>query len=463
MDRKVNTKEKSISISIFYLKYIMYMIISILLICVIDFLFFYVLINLGLVYPANYAEKQIKNAQGMIEDADTITEDLIPDLCQYVVFGLDGNVKAANMGENNIKEAWDAVNGKYFSSLAVFYKVIKRKNEYCVLRYKIIPQYTSSFLRKYLLPPQTLLSISLVIFILASVIAVSIRFGCVFKNKLTPLILTAQEIQNQNLDFSVGTVNIKEVNDVLEAMDKMRSTLKYSLESQWKAEQMRKEQISALSHDLKTPLSIIRGNAELLYDTSLTEEQAEYIAYIEESSLKMQDYIKMLIEITKSDNLASPEFQETSIDSFAQDIKEQAERLCLVNNIKLQWIYKCGEEKIYIDKNLLERAIINVLLNATEYSPQEGTITFEIYYKDESVVFSVSDMGKGFNDEALKYAKIQFYMEDSSRSSKIHYGIGLYFADTVVKQHGGSLVLKNLEGQSGARVIISIPLEQLLI
>lgn len=463
MDRKVNTKEKSISISIFYLKYIMYMIISILLICVIDFLFFYVLINLGLVYPANYAEKQIKNAQGMIEDADTITEDLIPDLCQYVVFGLDGNVKAANMGENNIKEAWDAVNGKYFSSLAVFYKVIKRKNEYCVLRYKIIPQYTSSFLRKYLLPPQTLLSISLVIFILASVIAVSIRFGCVFKNKLTPLILTAQEIQNQNLDFSVGTVNIKEVNDVLAAMDKMRSTLKYSLESQWKAEQMRKEQISALSHDLKTPLSIIRGNAELLYDTSLTEEQAEYIAYIEESSLKMQDYIKMLIEITKSDNLASPEFQETSIDSFAQDIKEQAERLCLVNNIKLQWIYRCDEEKIYIDKNLLERAIINVLLNATEYSPQEGTITFEIYYKDESVVFSVSDMGKGFNEEALKYAKIQFYMEDSSRSSKIHYGIGLYFADTVVKQHGGSLVLKNLEGQSGARVIISIPLEQLLI
>lgn len=463
MDRKVNTKEKSISISIFYLKYIMYMIISILLICIIDFLFFYVLINLGLVYPANYAEKQIKNVQGMIEDADTITEDLIPDLCQYVVFGLDGNVKAANMGENNIKEAWDAVNGKYFSSLAVFYKVIKRKNEYCVLRYKIIPQYTSSFLRKYLLPPQTLLSISLVIFILASVIAVSIRFGCVFKNKLTPLILTAQEIQNQNLDFSVGTVNIKEVNDVLAAMDKMRSTLKYSLESQWKAEQMRKEQISALSHDLKTPLSIIRGNAELLYDTSLTEEQAEYIAYIEESSLKMQDYIKMLIEITKSDNLASPEFQETSIDSFAQDIKEQAERLCLVNNIKLQWIYKCGEEKIYIDKNLLERAIINVLLNATEYSPQKGTITFEIYYKDESVVFSVSDMGKGFNDETLKYAKIQFYMEDSSRSSKIHYGIGLYFADTVVKQHGGSLVLKNLEGQSGARVIISIPLEQLLI
>lgn len=463
MDRKVNTKEKSISISIFYLKYIMYMIISILLICIIDFLFFYVLINLGLVYPANYAEKQIKNAQGMIEDADTITEDLIPDLCQYVVFGLDGNVKATNMGEDNIKEAWDVVHGKFDNSSPVFYKVIKRKNEYCVLRYKIIPQYTSSFLRKYLLPPQTLLSISLVIFILASVIAVSVRFGCVFKNKLTPLILTAQEIQNQNLDFSVGTVNIKEVNDVLEAMDKMRSTLKYSLESQWKAEQMRKEQISALSHDLKTPLSIIRGNAELLYDTSLTEEQAEYIAYIEESSLKMQDYIKMLIEITKSDNLASPEFQETSIDSFAQDIKEQAERLCLVNNIKLQWIYRCGEEKIYIDKNLLERAIINVLLNATEYSPQEGTITFEIYYKDESVVFSVSDMGKGFNDEALKYAKIQFYMEDSSRSSKIHYGIGLYFADTVVKQHGGSLVLKNLEGQSGARVIISIPLEQLLI
>lgn len=462
MDRKIRPK-KSISISIFYMKYILYMVISILLICIMGFFFINALINIGIVYPANHVEKQIKNMQVRIETADTVTKDLIPDLCQYVVFELDGNIKAGNTNKDCIKEAWDAVNGKYISSFAVFYKVIKRKNEYCVLRYKIIPQYTSPFLRKYLLPPQTLFSIIIVVLILFCVIVIAIRFGCVFKKRLTPLILIAQEIQNQNLDFSVGTVNIKEINDVLKAMDKMRDALKNSLESQWKAEQMRKEQISALSHDLKTPLSVVRGNAELLYDTNPTEEQAEYIGYIEESSLQMQDYIKMLIEITKSDNIVSPEFKETCIASFAQDIKKQAEKLCLVNNINLQWKYKCSIERFYIDKNLLERALINILLNAVEYSPKEEAITFEIYEKDESVVFSISDTGKGFSDEALKYAKVQFYMEDSSRSSKTHYGIGLYFADTVVKQHGGSLVIKNLYGRSGARVIINIPLEQILI
>ncbi len=365
------------------------------------------------------------------------------------------------MSEEYTKEAWDAVNGEFFSYFAIFYKVIERKNEYCVLRYRIIPQYASCFLRKYLLPPQTLLSIIIVASVLASVIAISARFGYILKNKLTPIIVTAQKIQNQNLGFTVGTTNIKEINNVLAAMDKMRSTLKHSLENQWKAEQMRKEQISALSHDLKTPLSIVRGNAELLYDTNPTEEQAGYINYIEENTLKMQDYIKMLIEITKSDSIANPEFKETGIASFAQNIKEQAEGLCLINNINLKWKYNCSREKFYIDKSLLERAILNILLNAAEYSPQGSTITCEIYDKDKNTVFAISDMGQGFSNEALKYAKMQFYMDDSSRSTKTHYGIGLYFADNVVKQHRGSLVLINLDKRPGAKVIINIPASRL--
>lgn len=390
MDRKIKRKEKNISISVLYLKYILYMVISILLIFIIGFCVIDALIVLGMVYPANYAEKQIKSVQDKIENASDITEELIPDLCQYVVFSLDGTIKSGNISKNSADEAWDAVNGK-FASYSVFHKVIKRKNEYCVLRYQIVPQYTSSFLRKHIPPPQTLFSIGIVVLVLADVIVIATRFGYVLKKKLAMLILTAQEIQSQNLDFSVGTVNIREINDVLSAMDKMRRTLKHSLESQWKAEQIRKEQISALSHDLKTPLSIVRGNAELLYDTNPTKEQTGYINYIEESTLKMQDYIKMLIEITKSDSIASPKFRETSIASFAENIKKQAERLCLLNNVNLKWEYRCNRKTFYIDKDLLERAIINVLLNAVEYSPSDGTITFEVYNRDNSVVFSVSD------------------------------------------------------------------------
>lgn len=70
-------------------------------------------------------------------------------------------------------------------------------------------------------------------------------------------------------------------------------------------------------------------------------------------------------------------------------------------------------------------------------------------------------MGQGFSNEALKYAKMQFYMDDSSRSTKTHYGIGLYFADNVVKQHRGSLVLINLDKRPGAKVIINIPASRL--
>lgn len=144
MDRKIKRKEKNISISVLYLKYILYMVISILLIFIIGLCVIDALIVLGMVYPANYAEKQIKSVQDKIENASDITEELIPDLCQYVVFSLDGTIKSGNISKNNADEAWDAVNGK-FASYSVFHKVIKRKNEYCVLRYQIVPQYTSSF------------------------------------------------------------------------------------------------------------------------------------------------------------------------------------------------------------------------------------------------------------------------------------------------------------------------------
>lgn len=99
-------------------------------------------------------------------------------------------------------------------------------------------------------------------------------------------------------------------------MDKMRKELKLSLENQWKAEQSRKEQISALAHDLKTPLTIIRGNAEILFDTSPTEEQAESIHFIEESSLQMQSYIKMLIELAKDTDLYNLQYQTLSFLDF---------------------------------------------------------------------------------------------------------------------------------------------------
>ena len=80
----------------------------------------------------------------------------------------------------------------------------------------------------------------------------------------------------------------------------MRTALKDSLERQWKTEQEKNRQMAALAHDIKTPLTVVRGNAELLSEKALAAEQKNYVGYIINSALQMQDYVQTLIEATKS-------------------------------------------------------------------------------------------------------------------------------------------------------------------
>lgn len=131
-----------------------------------------------------------------------------------------------------------------------------------------------------------------------------------------------------------------------DALDHMRLALKQSLYKQWYEDKMRQDQLSALAHDLKTPLTIIRGNTELLFDTSLSAEQRECAEYIENSSLQMQDYVQALIEAAKSWDSFQPCMKKVNLDSLLLELKNQIDGLCAVNNITLHW--DCGQYPAYI-------------------------------------------------------------------------------------------------------------------
>jgi K+-sensing histidine kinase KdpD len=102
------------------------------------------------------------------------------------------------------------------------------------------------------------------------------------------------------------------------------------------------------------------------------------------------------------------------------------------------------------------RALSNVLSNAVEHTPSSGVITFKTVEENDYMMFSISDTGNGFSAEALKYAATQFYMDNHSRNSKSHFGIGLFVADSVAKQHEGQLILENDKTTGGAMVTIKI-------
>lgn len=127
-----------------------------------------------------------------------------------------------------------------------------------------------------------------------------------------------------------------------------------------------------------------------------------------------------------------------------------------VKQLKTEFDEKDLPDTISIDASFMQRAIINVVSNAVDYSPEHGTIWFSVSAKDNKIRFTVTDSGKGFSPEDLRNATNQFYQGDFSRSSKLHYGMGLFIADSIVKQHGGTLVIANSSTTGGGMVSIEI-------
>lgn len=466
--REKKKKDRAVSLGVFYLKYIVRLIIGVLLIVGIMIIFFGMLLYSNIVYPANYAEKQAKAAYESIRERRKVEEEMIPELVQYVVFSENGDVISGNMKKKNVEKArerwqaavlYDSFNTVHAVSAQIgmnYYDIIKLEQDYCILQYKIMVQYQSAFLRNHFPPPEIMMIIVTVVLTLFYTAFSAFCFGRALKEKLNLLIGATEKIQDNNLDFTILSSKIKEIDTVLDSMDKMRTALKESLETQWKSEQQKREQIAALAHDLKTPLTLIRGNAELLSDMEPDGEQKECIACIEDSSLQMQTYVQMMIEAVTSESILRIQKKSMDFSSFLRKMQEKCRGLCTVGQVTLEWSYDYHAQTLYADEMFLTRALLNIVSNAVEHTPVGGSVSFEAREADGGMVFVISDTGGGFGSEALRHAKEQFYMEDASRGSKQHFGMGLYIADSVAKQHGGSLTLGNSREKGGAEVVLRV-------
>lgn len=168
---------------------------------------------------------------------------------------------------------------------------------------------------------------------------------------------------------------------------------------------------------------------------------------------------KMLIELASETDLMHVRLQEVSLPEFVQEIQKTARGLCTSRKIHLHWAFRSEVQHFHGDAGLLHRAFSNVFSNAVENSSEDGTIAVEIFDEEGYLTVSVQDQGRGFSSQAIKYATTPFYMEDASRNSKSHFGIGLYFADMVIRLHAGQLILENVEEGGGAKVTMKIPNE----
>lgn len=424
----------------------------------VPFLFVTVSTTLGVTTYGNYSEIRANELAPILAATPDLSDVQIPMGIEYALLDKNYQLIETTLDENELEQAMRyATTGTIDQNLQKKYLLVTRENEYVVLQYYIGAQYTNEWMNKYLPSPDILLIVLIAAGGIFVCLLLTARFAKKLRLQLVPLFEATSEVAKQNLDFEVGHSNIKEFEDVLISFSHMKESLKASLEHQWKAEQMQKEQIAALAHDLKTPLTVIQGNADLISETELDEEQCLYAEYIISSSEQMQLYIRTLIDISRAATGYQFHVEDIDLPAYVEQLQRQIGALCQTKKIGLQMEIEHLPAVLSADKLLLERAIMNVVNNALDYSQQDSSISISITGGKGNLQILVTDAGPGFSQEDLLHAEEQFYMADHSRSSNLHFGMGLFITKSIVQQHGGQLILSNSEKTGGAQVTMKIP------
>ncbi len=426
--------------------------------------------NTGTVQPANMQEIILSQNMPKIQQAspDDVAQ-YIPDGATYGIFDKDGNWLGGTMVKERRSEAWKRYSLRESApDDEGFYKYMPMENgDVCIVRYLFGMRYTSDTLNRILPPPEHLLVWGMLLAAVLNLLYLAHRFGRAINRRLEEVQQVTEKIAVRDLEFEVTqNTGIREINDVMASLGTLRDALKASLITQWKKEQQKDEQLAALAHDIKTPLTVIRGNAELLSETVTDEESLDSIRDIVDSACDINLYLEKMRAVLSNEKTTSSGGVNpigTLVESLSRAAKQLTAALqCTLEETieetvqQEEWLVRYSEDDIL-------RAWHNVVANALRYTdPARGVRCTYEYRREEGkpyLVASVRDYGPGFSAVALIHATELFYQGDESRHDHIHQGMGLAIAEGVVHAQGGHLTLENVIEDVGAVVRLWILVE----
>lgn len=423
------------------------------LILVLWWVIFMQLINIGFLLPAVASAQACADARETVASmtADTFDSLQISDLCRWAVVQND-TVLQTNMDDRHLKIALNAFHGGS-GNPGYQYDVKMADGSFCLLQYDYATPYADPALRDTLPDFQTCYILLLAVLIL---VWLGWQTHCtvrVFAAETTRLHRAVDAIAAQQPErIDADGAHLREFSATLQAMQTMGRELTDSLQSQWRMEQQRAEQIAALTHDLKTPLSIIQGNADLLAEDALSADQQTQVEAILRGTDRAQQYLAAL----RTACAPSAAGETFSSHILVSTLAETARALCAPAGVQLilneQW-----QGTLCAAQCDLLRAAENLLDNAVRYTPRGGTVTLLVTKEKQDFILRVTDTGPGFTPEALAKAGEMLYT-DAARSDAAHQGLGLYFARKVAQSHGGVLVLSNLPAAYGACAELRLPI-----
>jgi histidine kinase len=275
------------------------------------------------------------------------------------------------------------------------------------------------------------------------------------------LMWAAQKISEGNLNFHIEAKKKDELGKLSQAFDHMRKKLKESTELQLQYEVNRKELISNISHDLKTPITSIKGYVEGILDgvANTPEKMNRYLKTIYSKSAYMDQLIDELDLYSRLDLNRLPfQFEEVDFKSFVGEVLEELKFDFEKDGVTLSFqIEKEPPYFVLIDQEKIKRVFVNIMNNSFKYMDKEDKqIHVSINEKGGYFVVQIQDNGPGIPEDAQPYIFDRFYRTEPSRNTKTGgSGLGLAIAKRIIEEHGGDIWVES-KPEEGTGIFIKL-------
>ncbi len=285
-------------------------------------------------------------------------------------------------------------------------------------------------------------------------ISVYIYYKLKLNKPIQELTKGIDHLLNYDLDFTINYESEDELGKLCNSLNLVRQELYSNNQKMWNMLNERKALTSSISHDLRTPITVIKGYLEYLTiylkDGKIPPKTIyTTIDNINEAINRLENYVSCIQDIQKIDNIELNPMTEKTRD-FLQHFKSEFNIIAKNKNKNLFIFDSLYSDEMIIDKQVVFRILENILDNAFRFATSD--IKVYISENNDFLEFKIIDDGKGFSEEDLKNATELFY---TSKSNSGLFGIGLTISKILCEKHNGSIKFKNSKDK-GALVLVKI-------
>lgn len=249
-------------------------------------------------------------------------------------------------------------------------------------------------------------------------------------------------------EYSTGNfenrMNIKSKDEI----GQLAATLEYMASELSKLDEYRKDFISNISHDFRSPLTSIKGYIEAIQDGTIPpEKQDKYLNIVIEETNRLTKLTTSLLELNNADSYGLwLVFKDFDIVDVVKKAMRTFEGKCDAKDISLILNNHCSNTNVYADSTKIQQVIYNLLDNAIKFTPNGKNIYINLTEKNDKLFVSVKDEGCGIPDESLKKVWVRFYKADTSRGKdKQGTGLGLSITKEIIKAHNENINVVSTE------------------